>query len=616
LTQVAPSVAGTFSNEPSLPRVPLPALAESCARFLEWCAPLLNDWEMTETGAAVDAFLRADSPAHRLQAALEQYEQRGGVGSWLDEFWATRYLGRRDRIALNANFFCLLPDTGDDQIARAARLISSAVNYKQRLDAERITPDVDRGRPLSMAQYRYLFSTTRIPGEQRDRVRAPYSEEWPGPSRERHIVVLCHGHLFRFDVIGAGGQRHSLDDLAAGLRAIVSAAHTAGRGQSVGHLTTKARPEWAATRRALLAADAVNGENLDVLERALFCVALETTAPADAHTACDRLLHGDSANRWFDKAISFIVFADGRAGLNGEHSCLDGVTVAHFLDVVLAQPPLRLSNDSGAQTQGAPPMAALEFELTAELRADIAAAGAAFAAQAAATATTALSLAFSGPRAKTLRISPDAFAQMAFQLAHNRSRGFVGATYESIATRQFQHGRIEAMRVVSPDSVRFVALMDDQHVDGVTRRTALRAAASTHVRRAQECQRGEAPEQHLWELQLLQHRGAVAGTTETLALYHSPGWLKLRDDYLSTSATSSEQLVLAGFGPTGPHCIGVSYILGERFDLFLSAPAPITGELQLFAGELLGAVREMDALLSEESEFERHLRLARDGARD
>jgi carnitine O-acetyltransferase len=32
----------TFANEDALPRVPLPSIAATCTRFVEWCAPLLR----------------------------------------------------------------------------------------------------------------------------------------------------------------------------------------------------------------------------------------------------------------------------------------------------------------------------------------------------------------------------------------------------------------------------------------------------------------------------------------------------------------------------------------------------------------------------------------------
>ena len=58
-------------------------------------------------------------------------------------------------------------------------------------------------------------------------------------------------------------------------------------------------------------------------------------------------------------------------------------------------------------------------------------------------------------------MSPDAFVQMAYQLAHRRAKGLTGATYESIATRQYRHGRTEAMRVVTPEVLTFVSTMED-----------------------------------------------------------------------------------------------------------------------------------------------------------
>src|SRR5690242_10243043 len=177
----------TFGNEDLLPRVPLPTLADTCALFLEWCAPLLTPSELATTRSAVAAFQAGPGPV--LHAALEAYDQSPGVYSWLDTFWPYRYLGRRDRIALNANFFFLFAETGQSQLDRAAFLIASALEYKARLDREEIPPIVQRGQALTMEQNKFLFSETRIPGAVQDTVRVPYSQDWPGPSRERHIVV-------------------------------------------------------------------------------------------------------------------------------------------------------------------------------------------------------------------------------------------------------------------------------------------------------------------------------------------------------------------------------------------------------------------------------------------
>ncbi|WP_327684641.1 choline/carnitine O-acyltransferase [Streptomyces sp. NBC_00467] len=593
----------TFAQEESLPRVPLPALEASCERFLTWCAPLLSAGELEATRAEVAEFLRPDGPGRVLHSALEEYDAGEGVHSWLDTFWPYRYLGRRDRIALNANFFFLFQDSDKPQVERAAGLIAGALDYKRQLDQGLIEPVVQRGVPQSMVQNAFLFSTTRIPGEQLDSVRAPYTDAWPGPSTARHIVVFFRGAMFRLEVLGPDGAPHSLEDLEAGLCAVMKAGGEPDADTSAGHFTTMARAEWAATRESLITGHPVNAAALDDIETALFCVALEDFAPADIQEACDELLFGDRGNRWFDKAVSLIVFADGRAGINVEHCELDGTTILSFVDALLNTPAEEQSRQSGARPQGLPALEPIVFELDEAQRDQARAAAEAFAAYGAATATRTVSFEdFGSSAAKALGVSPDAFVQVAYQLAHRRAKGHLGATYESIATRQYRYGRTEAMRVVTPEMVTFTDTMEDPSTDTETRRAAFHAAARAHVTRAKESQAGQVPEQHLWELELIQRRrGTELGVPEQPALYRSPGWVTMRDDYLSTSSAPSANIQYFGFGSTSSRCIGIAYVLlPERFNLYLSTPLAVADQMESFAEELRGVVAELRELLSQE----------------
>ncbi|MEU4254416.1 choline/carnitine O-acyltransferase [Amycolatopsis sp. NPDC026612] len=571
----------TFGNEERLPRVPVPTLEASCHRFLEWCGPLLTPDELAETEAAVAEFLAPDSPAHGLQAALEEYDRSPGVRSWLDTFWPYRYLGRRDRIALNANFFFLFRESPLGQVEHAAELTAAAVDYKLRLDDELVPPVLLRGTPQSMVQHKFLFSATRIPGDVLDSARTQF------PSPERHIVVFHRNTPFRMDVIAEDGRAYSTAQLADGLHAILKTGRfTDEPDTAAGHFTTKARAEWAASRAALL--EAGNADALETIETALFCLCLDDFTPSSTLEAGDRLLYGD--NRWYDKAVSLIVFEDGTAGINVEHCELDGTTILGFTDALLSG-----SRDPREAAGGVPGFEAVEFTLTGELREDARAAGAAFKAYADATATQTVSFDFGANRAKELGVSPDAFAQMSYQLAHRRAKGLTGATYESIATRQFQNGRTEAMRVVTPEVVRFADVMTSD-ASAEEKREAFRTAAAKHVARAKECQAGDAPEQHLWELQLI---GKRRGDTETPALYSSPGWLKMRDDYLSTSSAPSVNIRYFGFGSTSPQCIGIAYVLlPDRWNIYLSTPKHVSAEMYRFADELARAVRELQDLLA------------------
>ena len=573
--------ASTFGNEDRLPRVPLPTLEDSCERFLAWCGPLLTADELARTRAGVEEFLRPDGAARRTQPILQQDTER------LDGFWDDRYLGRRDRIALNANFFFLFRDSELGRWSGRPSLVSAALEHKTLIDEERLAPVVQRGQgDVDGAEQVPVLhhADPRVPA---DTLRAPYGDG--RPSDARHIVVFHRGTAFRLDVIAADGRPYAPGDIADGLRAVLAA--EGERGAGVGALTTKARAEWADSRQALLALDPRNTDALDTVETALFCLCLEDAVPVDTLEACAGLLHGDCGNRWFDKAISLIVFGDGTSGVNVEHARLDGTTVAAFVDTLLA------AEAAPSGGTGTPPSCTpVEFVLDDALKADVRDAAAAFTAYAEDLVTAVLPFeTFGGEWAKKAGISPDAFVQMSVQLAHRRSRGFTGATYESIATRLFRHGRTEAMRVVTPESLRFVAAMEDASADERTREAALRTAAEAHVARARACQAGQAPEQHLWELQLV---GKRHGETD-FPLQETPGWRIMRDDCLSTSSVASDSIDYFGFGPTGAQCIGVAYMLRPGgLSVHLSAPRPLSGELKKFADALRASVRDLQDLLS------------------
>jgi carnitine O-acetyltransferase len=593
--------ARTFGNEDRLPRLPMPALEDTCDRFISWCAPLLTAEDLAATEIAVRSFQAADGPGRRLNHTLK--EAAYGAPSWLDAFWASRYLGWRGRIALDANFFLTLADSvvpadpGDPQVSRAAGLVAAAVSYKLALDAGLVPPVLLRDKPVSMHQHRLLFSTTRIPGAAQDTLRTPYTQARSAPAQARHVAVFHRGAIFRLEVITPGGRPRGPAELADGLRVIADAVGRP-RGEAVGHLTSQDRSSWAASRAALLACDPANARALDTVETALLCLCLEDTTPRTAKDTCDRLLHGDSASRWFDKALSMIVFPDGTAGVNVERSGQDPTTIQDFLDALSAPlPSVPIAPSAAAEVEP------VRFVLDRDLRAAIDEAAASFAAHVAATSSATVALDnFGADPARRLGASPDAFVELACQLAHSRVRGMIGASRESVATRHYRHGRTEPMRVVTPEVVGFVAAMDDPLVGSVIRRSRFRAAQAKHVERIRQCQAGQAPEQHLQELQFIQQRsGAAIGVPSEPALYRTPGWRLMCQDYLSTGPAYSPSVGYFGFGPAGPKCISVGYVLlPASCQVYLTTRASARPPLSSFARHLRAAVAELLELLAGE----------------
>lgn len=610
--------ASTFSYSGKLPKVPLPSLNETASRFMEWCSPLLTEAEIAETKAALDEFMKKGGLGEKTHAALEQFDNSAESHSWLDIFWPSRYLGRRDPIALNANFFFLFRHQPLSQARRAALITAASLNYKLKLDREEIPVAMLKDTPLDMEQVKCLFSATRIPGEKQDTLRAFYSDSQPGPSTARHILVFYRGHIYQMEVIGREGTPHTLTDIETALSHILDAGQKGEHAAyPVGHLTTMARAKWAAVRKELLEKP-TNQQNLDLIETALFAINLEDTAPQDDLAACDRLLHGSDGNRWYDKALELIVFENGKAGINIEHCGLDGTTILNFVDYILEIDPEAIDAASGAREQGPPAFELLAFELDDSMKQHITNAAADFNKLTTTTATRSFDFKnFGANHIKTLKMSPDAFVQCAMQVAHKRTKGYNGATYESIATRQFDHGRTEAMRTITPEVMAFVETMENPAATREEKVASFRAAAKKHGERARDCQQGSAPEQHLWELMNIYNRnpekfrtglmgkifggGLSEGEIEkALKIYETPGWIKMRADTLSTSSAPSPTILYFGFGSTGPGCIGVGYLVrAEEMNCYLSTAQGEEQAVESFMKNWREVLEELSDLLKD-----------------
>src|SRR5699024_5944076 len=76
------------------------------------------------------------------------------------------------------------------------------------------------------------------------------------------------------------------------------------------------------------------------------------SAPSTLQTTCPIMLHGlpNQYNRWFDKSFQLIVCQNGTAGINMEHSGIDGHTILRLATDIyqdsLSKPPIRVVKDS------------------------------------------------------------------------------------------------------------------------------------------------------------------------------------------------------------------------------------------------------------------------------
>lgn len=435
-------------------------------------------------------------------------------------------------VVLNLNPFFLLEDdptpARNNQVTRAASLVVSALSFVRAVRKEELPPDTVRGTPLCMYQYSRLFGTARVPTE-----NGCHIGQDPDA---KHIVVLCHGQFYWFDVLDDNSDLIMTEkDVSINLQTIVDDAQMtpiqeAAKG-ALGVLSTENRKIWSGLRDVLTREDGSNNSDcLGIVDSALFILCLDYTEPASGADLCQNMLCGTSqvekgvqigtcTNRWYDK-LQIIVCKNGSAGINFEHTGVDGHTVLRFASDLYTDTILRFARTINGQ---APSLWAstspdpskrdpasfgdvsttphkLEWDMLPELSIALRFAETRLADLIQQNEFAILDFAAYGKNFITsMGFSPDAFVQMAFQAAYYGLYGRVECTYEPAMTKVYLHGRTEAIRSVTPESVDFVQTFwaenpAQQKVD------ALKRACMKHTANTRECSKAQGCDRHLYAL--------------------------------------------------------------------------------------------------------------------
>jgi len=565
------------------------------------------------------------------------------------------YLNFDNPVVLNLNPFFLLEDdptpARNNQVTRAASLAVSALSFVRAVRKEELPPDTVKGSPLCMYQFTRLFGTARIPTESGCQIgQDPES---------KHLVVLCRGQFYWFDVLDDNSDLIMTEkDIAINLQTIVDdAQHTpiqeAAKG-ALGVLSTENRKVWSGLRDVLTRdEDSNNAECLGIIDTALFILCLDYTEPTSGADLCQNVLCGTSqiekgvqvgtcTNRWYDK-LQIIVCKNGSAGINFEHTGVDGHTVLRFASDVYTDTILRYARTINGQAPSlwssiSPDPSKrdpesfgdvtttphkLEWDMTPEL---------AIAVRFAETRLADLiqqnefqTLEFTGYGKNfitAMGFSPDAFVQMAYQAAYYGLYGRLECTYEPAATKTFFHGRTEAIRPVTMESVDFVQTFWGENPPA-QKVQALKRACEKHVAITRDCAKAQGCDRHLYALfsvwqRALDEEGAEAASSNGFSSngYSSPadgsserdassaigspgrnsmlsdngadgtgdkppvsptrnntlnmpsmfadsGWDKLNNTVISTSNCGNPSLRQFGFGPTSADGFGIGYIIKD-----------------------------------------------------
>uniref|UniRef100_A0A673ATU1 carnitine O-palmitoyltransferase n=1 Tax=Sphaeramia orbicularis TaxID=375764 RepID=A0A673ATU1_9TELE len=598
-----------YSYQGSLPNLPLPTTKDTVKRYLESVRPLMDDTQferMTKLATEFETTL-----GNRLQwyLKLKALWAANYVSDWWEEYV---YLRGRSPIMVNSNYYgmdFLYVTPTPIQAARAGNTIHAMLLYRRKLNKEEIKPSRIPGTviPLCAAQCERMFNTTRTPGEETDTV-----QHWQDSD---YVAVYHRGRYFRLRVYHSG-RLLSPREIEFQIQRILDDTSPPSKGEEkLGALTAGDRIPWAKARVKYFSSG-VNKRSLDCIEKAAFFVTLDDDEQGmmgdDPAASLDRyaksLLHGKCYDRWFDKSFSVVFYKNGKNGMNAEHSWADAPVVAHLWEYALATDSFQLGYNAEGHCKGEvdsslPKPQKLNWEIPPECEELISQ-----------SLAVAQNLAddvdfhvfsfrdFGKGKVKKCRVSPDAFIQIALQLAYYRERGSFCLTYEASMTRLFREGRTETVRSCTSESSAFVQALDGEEVPW----RLFRAASEKHQQLYRMAMTGAGIDRHLFCLYVVSKY--LGEESPFLKEVLSEPWR------LSTSQTPVQQVELfdlvnhpeyiscgGGFGPVADDGYGVSYcIVGDNminFHISCKHSCPQT-DAHKFGAQIRKALRDILQLLS------------------
>ncbi|GEQ71190.1 hypothetical protein JCM33374_g4871 [Metschnikowia sp. JCM 33374] len=556
-----------FKYQAQLPHLPVPPLAETCAKYITSVEPYLSDKQLLSTKAIVAEFSRPGGQGEVLQKRLQAFAH--GKDNWLSEYWDDyAYMSYRDPVVPYVSYFFshkeLHNAIGHNQLYKASLLAYYTTQFLLSVEKETLEPEVIKGNPYCMNAFRYMFNNSRVPAPGSDITKIYRGAE------NRYFIVALNNNFYKVFHHNKEGEPLSKAEIYKQMLYLTT---TLGprvpRGEGVGVLTSLNRDEYLKSYEHLLKSP-VNAASLESIFAASFVICLDDNYPITIEEKSRNCWHGDGENRFFDKPLEFFVSKNGHSGFLGEHSRMDATPTVQMnnsiLQSIFKESPEAFISEiatlSASPEKSVPELPSLlPFDLSAQVKKDIAFAKEKFAANIDLLDQEIFQYYGYGKNLiKQFKVSPDAYVQMLMQLAYYKLTGKVRPTYESAATRKYLKGRTETGRVVSNESKKFVETFTDDNASNEEKIAAFNAACKQHIKYLGEAADGRGVDRHLFGLsQMLKEGEEIPDIFKDPVFKYSSTW------YISSSQVPSEHFQSWGWSQVIDEGFGLAYLVNSEW---------------------------------------------------
>ncbi|KAG7664340.1 uncharacterized protein J8A68_002122 [[Candida] subhashii] len=615
----------TFEHEDKLPQLPVPSLIATTQQLLTALKPLLSAEEFDLLIDESTEFVNNEL-INLIQQHLVALQENEDIACYLDIVHnnvTPAIYGESRGDVLPRNPYLILEEdpysktiNPPNQAQRSANLINSSLKFIVSLRNESLKPDLTpkNGNPLTMACYKNLFGTTRIPDLSEEHSTNVAIKKYQDINDSRHILIICNNQYYTLEVLTEYTEeayaqtktKHKIwfNDLELSiiLQAIIDDAKKVDRIESInnaiGSITTQSLKHWKAARLELKSS---NAENLKKIDDALFVVVMDSNSPKDDQERTEVISHGSSVlsgnvqvgtctSRWYDK-LQLIVTENSVAGVVWESMIMDSTAILRFISDIYTDSVLKLAkNINGSEytlfdsnvkfissTETKPDQVKLTFNKTPEVQNFIHLSETRLADIINQHEYKTLNIRMDSTLVKSFSLSVDSILQVAFQITNYSLYGRMINSLEPITTRKFKNARTELVPIQN-DYISNLVKLYITSASASEKFEAFSRCCQDHLVQYRAAMNGKGFERHLMSIihiikrpsiakrinEINSHLPPIPDLTKTktfVPLLLDPTIEKLQNPELLISNCGNPALLLFGITPAVDQGFGIGYII-------------------------------------------------------
>ncbi|CEF62783.1 LD31742p [Strongyloides ratti] len=578
IIQFVYSYATFLSYEKCMPRMPIPKVKNTIKQYLKTVRPIMDDNEYNDIVNLADDFEKNVAPGLQIKLWLKWLSSPNYISDWWKEIVYMRYRGSLIKTNV-ASGDVIYQKTTNIQAARAANVTLIRLQFgKDTIQKQSMLPMTLGGVPLCPVQYKDQHRSIRLPGEESDVMHRLIDTKF--------IAVYYKGVWYKINIF-YGNRLLRPAELEKAIQKIIDNPKKSNPFEDkISSLTAGERDLWAKIRKEKFN-KGINKESLFIIENALEIIFLDDQdweydplKPETYSKECAKALTGDGVMLWCDRVSVQYYSKNGRQAGNAEHSVVDAMIYVHIREYIKYHEEFISTYTEDGHCKGeiefVPNVEHLKWELDDELINAIKT-----------SYTFAKNVAddfinsyvifnnYGKNFVKKANVSPDAFIQMALQMAYYKDQGKFELTYEPAVMRLFKEGRTETIRSCSIESCNFVRSMLDKNIDDKEKFSLLKISCDGHQKYFRDAMTGKGVDRHLFGMYVvskyynIQHKFLDKVFSMNYALSTSQTPQHQMAEY-SKKLNADPKL----FWPAGGFCCpdgsnyGVCYTVGASGDCF------------------------------------------------